>query len=389
MKVVSLLIGLLSICCALPAQEVISIGHKQSLASNILQEEREIWVYTPPEYESGDTKFPVMYLLDGDGNFHHTTGLMNFLQRENRMPPMIVIAVLNTNRTRDLTPKASGGDAIRFPDGGGADQFLAFMADELFPFVEKTYRTQPYRLLVGHSFGGLFAAHTILNRPELFNAYIAISPSLWWDNQEQAKRSDAFFKDHQDLKGHFFMTMGNEGGDMLGGAWRFAASLEEHAGEHLKWDFVVMETETHGSIPHRSTYQGLEFIFKDWFIEDPARMLEEGGLLAFQDHYRKLSAQMGYEVKVPEQMTNQAGYHFLRKNEFDKAIDAFAQNVKDYPSSANVHDSAGDGYFAKGDYQKAKKHYAKAVDLAKKQMDDRLEAYEKNLEKVKQKLKNK
>lgn len=133
------------------------------------------------------------------------------------MPELIVVGITNTDRTRDLTPtnaslwRADGTEA-KLPTSGGADKFLKFIETELIPKVEANYRTQPYRVFAGHSFGGLFALHTFLTRPELFNAYIAVSPTMDWDNHLLSRKAEEFFKDRKELNKTLYLTLANEGG---------------------------------------------------------------------------------------------------------------------------------------------------------------------------------
>ena len=219
------------------------------------------------------------------GHFHHTTGTMQFLARTGRMPEMIIVGIPNTtDRTRDLTPPETS-EENRFPTSGGADDMLKFMRTELIPHIDKNYRTTSYKLLIGHSFGGLFAIHALVHHSEIFDAYLSISPSLWWDGQLLVDQAETFLTENPDYQAKLYMTMGNEGGDMLGGAWKLAAVLEEKAPDGLDWEFHLMEKEDHGSVPHRSTYNGLEAIFDDWRIKDIYALYQDGGMEAIQAHY--------------------------------------------------------------------------------------------------------
>lgn len=146
------------------------------------------------------------------------------------MPEMLVVAIENTDRTRDMTPPTQEPRfAERMPTNGGAAGFRAFIADELVPWLDENYRTRPYRILVGHSFGGLFAIDFLVTRPDVFNGYIAISPSLQWNEQRLLDRVEAFFDDTDELNASLFMTAGNEGGGLVGGARKLAGILEEKA----------------------------------------------------------------------------------------------------------------------------------------------------------------
>ena len=247
------------------ADDLIVIGKKRQIESKILEEARALWISTPASYDLLEESYPVLYLLDGDTNFHHTTGAVGFLALNGRIPEMLVVAILNTDRMRDLSPPSQlPEDRERFPTHGGADNFLRFLSDELIPFIDENYRTRPYRILVGHSAGGRFAVHTLTTRPEVFNAYIAISPSLWWSDQALVAQAETFFAATPELEADLFMTVGNEGGALLGGVRKVAGILDEMAPKGFRWSFNLMEEETHGSVPHRSTYQGLEAIFRGW-----------------------------------------------------------------------------------------------------------------------------
>src|SRR4030095_3547443 len=158
-------------------------GTKLVVKSAVLGEDRTILVRTPPGYDTNKQPYAVMYMTDGDAHIGHTGSTIEFLARNGRMPELIVVGITNTDRTRDLTPThvtttaASLGNTPQFPTSGGADKFLKFIETELIPEIDKRYRVRPYRILAGHSFGGLFAVHAMLSRPALFNSYIRALPT--------------------------------------------------------------------------------------------------------------------------------------------------------------------------------------------------------------------
>src|SRR5262245_33557133 len=182
-------------------ENAIHIGKVDSVWSATLKEQRKYLVYTPPSYN--DTTFqprryPVLYLLDGDAHFHSVTGLIQILGSGVNatfvVPEMIVVAIPNTNRTRDMTPTRverdmQGRPQPAFATSGGMGNFLSFIKNELIPRVEQRYRTAPYRVFVGHSFGGITTINALYTIPETFNAYVAIDPSLWWDNRVLLKQA--------------------------------------------------------------------------------------------------------------------------------------------------------------------------------------------------------
>lgn len=375
------------------AGEPVILGHRTSITSAVLGEERPLLIYTPPGYERSTSRYPVLYLLDGDGHFHHASGVTQFLAANNRMPPMIVVGVPNLSqdgRTRDLTPPLTMPDtADRFPTAGGGSNFLKFLTDELQPWVDSRYRTQPYRILVGHSFGGLFAAQGLIEDPSAFEAWISISPSLWWDEGEFVKRTESVFEKNPELKGAWYMTMGNEGGDMLAGAWTMTSILETKAPETFRWKWKHMPGEDHGSVPHRSLYDGLEWVFEGWNLPEAFTLaMAEGGegWNEINDHYAKLSERFGFEVKVPENLVNQIGYVLLQENRIDDAIRAFEMNTELYPASANVYDSLGDAYDAGCRWDDARESYATAYRMAREVSQANTDTYKANLDRITAKI---
>jgi pimeloyl-ACP methyl ester carboxylesterase len=160
-------------------------------------------------------------------------------------------------------PATGFGSTPFVGSAGAADKFLSFIADELLPTIDRNYRTRPYRVLIGHSLGGLFAVYALMNCPEVFKGYLISSPSLWWDDQALVKAAQPFFAAHKDLRADLYMTMANEGDTMLGGAWKLYAVLEESKLKlaDVRWQFKRSPEEEHGTIPYISTYERLQAIF--------------------------------------------------------------------------------------------------------------------------------
>lgn len=184
-------------------QEDICIGKKFTLSSNALQEERAYWVHLPDNYEQDVTQsFPVIYLLDGEAFFYSLVGINKAFSsgRRKDIPPFIIVGILSTDRTRDFTPTASaaGRDgkivAGATPKGGGSKVFSRFLTEELRTVIDGTFRTSGKNILIGHSFGGLFTLDTFLNRTELFDTYLALDPSFWWDQGKVSKEAGELVK---------------------------------------------------------------------------------------------------------------------------------------------------------------------------------------------------
>ena len=362
---------------------------KLTIKSKVLGEDRLILVRTPAGYEVNQRAYPVLYMTDGDAHIAHTSSTIEFLSRNGRMSEMIVVGITNTDRTRDLTPaKAVGANAAQFPTAGGADNFLKFIETELIPQIEKSYRVQPYRILAGHSFGGLFTIHTLISRPELFNAYVAVSPSLQWSDEATLKRAEEFFKTRKELHATLFTSLGNEPGDIGKDFEAFRALLAGTQIKGFEWDAQQMTDEDHGSVVLRSHYFGLRKVYDGWqMLRDPQTGAVAGGLKAADEHYKWLSQKFGYSIPTPEALVNQIGYQYLGGGNPEEAIATFKINVERYPESANVYDSLAEAYEKGERLDLATPLYEKAQTLGKQNNDPNAAIYAANFTRASDKLK--
>ncbi|MGH9935632.1 MAG: alpha/beta hydrolase-fold protein, partial [Blastocatellia bacterium] len=247
------------------------------------------------------------------------------------------------------------------------------------PKIEKDYRTEPYRVFAGHSFGGLFAIHAFLARPEVFNACIAVSPTMHWDNHLLSRKAEEFFKDRKDLNRTLYFTLANEGGGAREGFDRFKAILAKNKPKNFEWGSMLMEDEDHGSVVMPSHYQGLRKVFEGWQV---AADVASGGASAVESHYKKLSAKFGYSILPPEALMNNLGYQLLGAGKTEEAIAVFKSNIERYPNSANVYDSLAEAYEKTGKLDPARSNYEKAVQLGSRNNDPNLQVYKTNFERV-------
>ena len=388
------LLSLFLLLCFVPmasAQEVAPpVPQRLDIHSSVLKEDRVIWVRMPPGYQQSKDVYPVVYQTDAPQHVNEIGSTIDFLVTHGRMPPLIVVGIANTDRTRDLTPthadfKNPDGSVTTFPTSGGADRFLEFIQTELIPEIEKRYRTAPYRIFAGHSFGGLLAIHALITRPDLFNAYIAVSPSLQWDDGHTLHQAQQFFATHAELKKALFFSLANEGShpNPMGENFeQFRKTLAAGAPKGLIWDSARYPDEDHGSTVLRAHYAGLRTIFSDWQAPRDENGFPDGGLAGLQQHYQKLSVRFGYRIPVPENTINLLGYQLMGAKKLDEAIAAFKQNVELYPGSANVYDSLGEGLEAAGKLDSATQNFQKAIEMATKNNDGALPQFKEHLERV-------
>jgi len=356
-----------------PEDDII-LGKRISIHSEVLNEEREMMIYLPPGYNQADASYPVLYLLDGQAHFLHASGITQYLSRLGVMPQMIVVAINNIDRTRDFSPTHIDSR----PNTGGAPKFLSFLDKELIPYIDENYKTAPFRILMGHSFGGTFAVYSLYTNPELFSGYIAVSPYLHYDDNYLVNQAETKLKSAYNKPKFFFMTVGNEP-NYFEPLKTFSTAMKEISDKSIKFQYNLLMDENHGSIPHLSIYKGLSFIYADWSL--PQYKIGEG-LDKVDAHFEHVSLSYGFEVKTPENFVNLIGYRHLQNNETDKAIEVFKENVKRYPKSANVYDSLGEAYETSKQIDLAAKNYKKAYELGKQMNDPNTQVYLTNLKRI-------
>ena len=345
------------------------------VVSKVLGETRTIQVRLPAEYLRTERRYPVLYLTDGERQFGHTAATVEFLARAGRIPEMIVIGVSNnTNRTRDLTPTHVSGED-RLAPSGGADRFLQFIETELVPWVGTQYRTEPFQVLAGHSFGGLFALHSFLSRPSLFNAVIAVSPTLTWDGNLPISRAREFFsRQSGQLKRTLVLTIGDEP-DLVPGYETLRSLFGSTPLAGFRYELERMSEDDHGSLVLMTHYLGLRRIFDGWAMPRGQTRLSD-----VTRHYAKLSQRLDWTVKPPEAVVNVLGYRAIAEKRFSEGLELFAYNVKTYPESANVYDSYGEGLEADGRLTEAIEQYMRAVELGERHSDHNVEVFRQHLE---------
>lgn len=358
------------------------------LQSKVMAETRTILVRTPASYARGNRAYPVLYMTDGDRQIGHTAATVDFLAREGRMPEVIIVGINNTDRTRDLTPThvdrmGAGNNGFNTPTSGGADRFLNFIATEVIPYVEKNYRTQPFRVFAGHSFGGLFAMHTFFTRPDLFNGVIAVSPTLTWDDHYVYKQAQEWVKKASDRPVALLMSVGNEGEELDREFDALKTLLAKRGPKSLEFEAVRFPDEDHGSVVLPTHYAGLRKAFAPFRFalggpnEDPKALFARA-----RDHYKKASARVGFALQVPEQTMNVIGYRLLQAGQVQEAVEAFRANAETYPESPNVYDSLGEAQERAGAAEQALVSYRRAAELGKKSNDPNTAVFERNAERL-------
>lgn len=248
-----------SICSAQQKKSDFVIGDKISFESKVLNERKTIVVIPPYNYKDRpDEKFPVVFVLDPGNNLFATFGIVNYYSDMLKiMPRMIIVGIVSSDREKDYLPTPSK----EHPTGGGADKFLRFISSELVALIDSTYPANSDRCIIGHSAGGLFAVYALENQPELFNSFICIDPSLWYDEKSLVKEMPGFLEKNKNIEKSIFISLSNEK-EM--GIFPFIEVLEKYAPAGLTWDYIHYKNETHNSLGFKSICAGFEMIYKNW-----------------------------------------------------------------------------------------------------------------------------
>lgn len=353
-------------------------GEKHTISSKVLNEERIVSVYLPGNYESSGKEYPVVYLLDGRGHAQHAQGALGYLTGRGQMPQSIIVAVHNVDRNRDFSPV----HVDKIPTSGGADKFLNFLSSELTTFVNDKYRTSEFNILVGHSFGGTFAVHALLTEPELFDAYVAISPYLSYADNYLVNQAKTGLKSSYKKQKYFYMTVGDEP-NYFEPLKEFASLVKEKSGDAINFKYTKMMDEDHGSIPYVSLYKGVRYAFADWKLSKEIFM---AGLESIDKHYASVSVKYGSKLETPEKVINKLGYYYIGKEDYTNAIMVLKENTKRFPKSANVYDSLGEAYEGNNQMNLAAENYKKACEIGVATDDQNYAVYKKNCTRIKEKI---
>jgi predicted alpha/beta superfamily hydrolase len=250
------------------------LGVIDEIQSKELAEKRILNIYLPAGYNQSDTvKYPVIYLLDGsaDEDFIHIVGLVQFntFKWLNLMPESIVVGIATIDRKRDFTfPTTIEADKKAYPSTGHSDKFIAFIEKELQPFIENKYKTNTSKTIIGQSLGGLLATEILLKKPALFNHYIIISPSLWWDNGSLLNQNSAILSDSFNNQTNIYIGVGKEGLTptavprvMEVDANLLAEKIKGSKSDKVKVYFDYLPQENHGSIMHQAVSNSFKLLY--------------------------------------------------------------------------------------------------------------------------------
>ncbi len=273
MKQLFIIASLLISFQAIGQRSPFTLGVIEQLKSQVLGETRILNIYLPEGYQTNDTaKYPVVYLLDGsaDEDFIHISGLYQFnsFPWVNRTPKSIVVGIASVDRRRDFTyPTTIEKDRYKYKTAGHSANFISFIEKELQPFIEKKFRVNASKTIIGQSLGGLLATEILFTRPNLFNQYIIVSPSLWWDNGSLLAREPELLKENFSQRTRIYIGVGKEGlvpGDnprvMEVDANLLADKIKATKNKNITVYFDYLPEEDHGTILHQAVANALRML---------------------------------------------------------------------------------------------------------------------------------
>jgi hypothetical protein len=247
------------------------LGVVDQIQSRELGETRILNIYLPEGYKKNDTvRYPVVYLLDGsaDEDFIHVAGLYQFNSFSwiNRVPKSIIVGIANVDRRRDFTfPTSLKEDKEKYPATGHSDNFIAFIEKELQPYIQRKYQTNTSKTLIGESLGGLLAAEILLKKPTLFNKYIIVSPSIWWNNGSILDQDSEILQKSFSQQTQVYIAVGKEGLTpteiprvMEVDANLLAEKIKNTKSKSVQVYFDYMLDENHATILHQAVYNALK-----------------------------------------------------------------------------------------------------------------------------------
>jgi predicted alpha/beta superfamily hydrolase len=241
------------------------IGDTITMDSKALGETRHINVYLPPGYgEAENSHVPVLYMPDGGmaEDFLHIAGLVQISVTNGTMRPFLLVGIENTQRRRDMTgPTESKDDRKIAPQVGGSSAFRKFIRDELMPEIRGRYRTTGETAIVGESLAGLFVVETFLLEPDLFDTYIAIDPSLWWNSEKLVNGAAEQLRARPKLEKTLYLASSDEKGIALV-TQRLAGILTTAAPSTMRWYYEKMPDEKHSTIYQPAALKAFRLVFK-------------------------------------------------------------------------------------------------------------------------------
>ena len=350
---------------AQPAADEPVINYSQqthTFESSMLNEQRTVVVQLPKSYQTHpNKKYPVIYRLDGAGNVPLINAVLERLQQDDQAPEVIVVAIESTNRLRDFYPTVNKEPQGPVGEGGGAAKFLAFVEQELMPLVNKQYRTHDYSVIAGASAAGVFALYAMQAKPELFQAHIAYSPAVWWNYGAPAKSLKTFVTKANSINSYVYMNIGEEAGIMRERYDEMQQTMQNSKVQNLRFKSDAFAGVSHNLTSAAGAFNAYHGLFLS--KQMPLSALSDD-VSSIDAYYQRLSQQWGEQIAPPDRAVRLLGYSLTDNQQFERAIEVFKYNIKNYPKSAYALSALSYGYEMQGNIRQALVQIEAAIAVA-------------------------
>lgn len=338
----------------------ITLGDEIKQHSTVLNEERTLLIHTPKSYSISNKKYPVIYILDGNGHFNHAINAATLLAENGRMPESIIVGIPNNRGTR-------GRDL-----GRARDQFKTYIDKEVIPFIHKNYRAGKHKTLFGHSMAGAFTLNYLAISPNYFDGYIAASPVIQIFNSELLNNFDDLLKRNPILKKPLYFSLGNataEGSRATNAMQKFVTLLSQKAPKSFRWKYDFMENQIHMTTPYLTMYKGFTNVFYDY--QAPIYLsfkdyTNRGGLQGLKSYYKQRAVKYNVDTLITENTIRQLAQVLISDGQEKLGIEMLQLNTKNYPKSLGALNNLARAYVGLNQISNAKKTYQIAIALANK-----------------------
>lgn len=335
------------------------------LPSVVLQDTRVVRVVLPPHYALSGRRYPVVYVLDGDSALARIADAATILSGAGRIPEAIIVGLSHRRRSWELTmaPAATWTYPPSLGEVGGADRFLDAMAADIVPWIDRTYRTQTHRTLVGHSLGGLLAWHALATRPGLFQAYVIVDASVFWNHGQVVDEVEKAVRSSRPPKARVFWVRDQIPHEV----WfpenvRLKALVDAAPSPVTRITFLELPDESHATVVYPGAYLGLKAVFDDYRL--PNR--PDWTMTQVEAWYTRLGEEWGYPVAVPRGALSAVAHHLEQAGHPDAALDVFQRGIEQYPESLAARDDLAEALTRAGRAGQARQVRLDAVALAER-----------------------
>ena len=365
--------------------------HTVSVESKYLNRNQRLLISLPASHvETADNVIrPVIFVLDAELLFYPIAGHVYYQGMNSQMPDAIVVGLINDPGTRrDMTPTPlnNKGEPLWF--GGKQDDYMEMLEKEIIPLIRKKYQAANYNILIGLSPTGQFALHTLWNRPNLFQAHIALNTADFSSSSyEGATAFDKIIQlinEKPSVNANLYISMPKQGG---GSNPRILEAYEKlkNGFDNAQNKIAQLKIEL---IPHSGYAAALPAVqsaladlfpvtkwdpnYRNFFSDEPGKTLQN-----IKHYYDALSQEYGFQAfPKGERYYNRnrlkrIGYVLLQQGRTEEAIAIFKYWQSLYPKAANAYDSLADAYEKQGNKSKASEMRKKASTLARQNKDYR------------------